>query len=460
MMLVACALYGAQAQTLPPVGGDPAASAPTTPSAMEITNVDAKETLHLVMGRSMVMHGVSTLKRVYVGNPGVLQSFTAGPSEIVLTGKSTGVSSLVLWDTSDQSRLYTVVVDTDPAELQKSLTAAYPLAHIAVDGREGRMYLNGTVPTQDVADAAQKIAGVYTKDVVSALRVVPVHGKQVQLKVRIVEVDRSKAEQYGVNFNGTPLSTFFGTTTGQYPSQFSATPATPTTPGVVSVGDALNLFLYSSKLNFGATIKDLETKQVLQVLAEPTLTAMSGESAKFLSGGEFPYPSVQGGGGGTAATVTITFRPYGVRVDFTPVVNADGTIRLKVAPEVSTLDYTNAVTVSGFVVPALATRRAETEVEIQSGQSFAVSGLLDHRTTETMTQLPGVSRLPILGKLFISKQYSHSVVELVVLVTATVIDPLSDTSKPEEPARAIPNIDKQTFDRDWEKEKTLHPKKP
>jgi pilus assembly protein CpaC len=169
---------------------------------------------------------------------------------------------------------------------------------------------------------------------------------------------------------------------------------------------------------------------------------------------------VQGSTGGTAAAVTISFRPYGVKVDFTPTVNDDGTIRLKVAPEVSTLDYSNAVSISGFVIPALSTRRAETEVEIQSGQSFALSGLLDHRTTESLSQIPGISRIPILGKLFVSKQYSHSVVELVVMVTATVVDPLTDSTKIAEPEMVVPNLDDASFDKDLSKEQKIEPKKP
>jgi len=134
-------------------------------------------------------------------------------------------------------------------------------------------------------------------------------------------------------------------------------------------------------------VKDLEQKQILQVLAEPTLTTLSGLPARFLSGGEFPFPVVQGGTGNNTA-ISIQFRPYGVKVDFTPTVNPDGTIRIKLSPEVSTLDYTNAVTISGFTIPALSTRQTETEVEIQNGQSFIVSGLLDHRTTEIMSKIP------------------------------------------------------------------------
>jgi pilus assembly protein CpaC len=464
-----CAVSGqaALAQNSPATDKQVAAVPPAAPDVsdrMDIRDINATDTLHITVGRSTVLRGTDPLKRIYIGNPAVLQSFTAGPSEIVLTAKVPGVSSLVLWDTLGKSRLYTVAADVDPDALRDTLHDAYPTSHISVEGHEGRIYLKGTVPTQEVADGASKLAGPYAKDVVSSLRIVPIHGKQVELKLRIVEVDRSKLEQYGVNLSGGS-NTPFAVTTGQYPSTITTTPGTPATATTAATAatavasSMLNLFLFSSKLNFGATIADLEQKQILQVLSEPTLTALSGQAAKFLSGGEFPFPIVQGGTAGTAASISIEFKPYGVKVEFTPTVNADGTILLKVAPEVSTLDYTNAVTISGFTVPALSTRRAETEVEIRSGQSFALSGLLDHRTTETLSQVPGISKLPILGKLFISKSYSHSVVELVVMVTATVVDPLIDMTVPTVPAMAVPNLDKQTFDKDLSKEQKIDPTK-
>ncbi len=431
---------------------------------MDLHDIGAGQTLHLTVGHSTVLHGVSPMRRIYIGNPAVLQSFTAGPSEVVLTAKTPGISSLVIWDTLGKSCLYTVAADVDPDALRQSLAEAYPTSHIEVKGGEGRIYLAGTVPTQEVADGAAKLAVSYAKDIVSSLRVTPVHGKQVQLKLRIVEVDRSKMEQYGINFTGMG-ATPFSVTTGQFPSTITPNTATSGTSGSsatsVLASDVLNVFLYSQKLNFGATIRDLEQKQVLQVLAEPTLTALSGQSAKFLSGGEFPFPIVEGSSApGSAPIVTIQFRPYGVKVDFTPTVNADGSILLKVAPEVSTLDYSNAVTISGYTVPALSTRRAETEVEIKSGQSFALSGLLDHRTTENLSQIPGISGIPILGKLFVSKSYSHSVVELVVMVTATLVDPLTDTTAPVQPQFVVPNMDNQSFDSDLSKEQKIQPRKP
>jgi pilus assembly protein CpaC len=173
--------------------------------------------------------------------------------------------------------------------------------------------------------------------------------------------------------------------------QFSST--LPGSGSSLTVSDPLNIFLYNNKLNVGLTVQDLEQKQILQVLAEPTLTTLSGLPARFLSGGEFPFPVVQGGTANSTA-ITIQFRPYGVKVDFTPTVNPDGSIRIKLSPEVSTLDYSNAVTISGFTIPALSTRQTETEVEIQNGQSFIVSGLLDHRTTEIMSKVPGLRAYP------------------------------------------------------------------
>ena len=164
--------------------------------------------------------------------------------------------------------------------------------------------------------------------------------------------------------------------------------------GSVATTNPLNFMLYSAKLNLGATIQDLESKQVLQILAEPTITTVSGETANFLSGGEFPFPVVQPGAAGSGPVVTIMFRPYGVKLDFTPIVNEDGTIRLKVSPEVSALDYTNTVTITGFTIPAISTRRASTEVELRSDQSFAISGLLDQRTTDILSKNPGRPAFP------------------------------------------------------------------
>jgi pilus assembly protein CpaC len=408
--------------------------------APAIQSASASDTLHITVGRSVVLTSAAPLRRVYVGNPAVLQTYTSGANEVVLTAKTAGVSSMVLWDEAGGDRLYSVSADVDPAALRISLGEAFPGSAIRADASEGKIELSGAVTSQADADAAVKMAAVYAKDVVNSLLVTPVHGKQVQLKLRIVEVDRTKLDQLGINiFAGG--RTAVGTTTQQFSSGASGSGSS------LTVSDPMNIFLYNAKLNVGLTVQDLEQRQILQVLAEPTLTTLSGLPAEFLSGGEFPFPVVQGGVGNSTA-VSIQFRPYGVKVAFTPTVNADGSIRLKLAPEVSTLDYSNAVTISGFTIPALSTRRAETEVEIQDGQSFIVSGLLDHRTTEIMSKVPGISSVPILGDLFRSKNFNHSVVELVIIVTATVVDPLSSAPGTglDEPKFVVPNLDAGAFD--------------
>jgi pilus assembly protein CpaC len=430
-----CGMHRAVAQAAPVA---PPQSAAAVPPA--ISSATPSDQLHIVVGRSLVLTSEAPLRRIYVGNPAVLQSYTSGANEVVLTAKAVGTSSIVMWEESGGRRLYTVSADLDPAALRASLGEAFPGSSIHADAGEGKVFLTGSVASDAEADAAFKMASLYAKDVVNSLRIVPVHGKQVQLKLRIVEVDRTRLEQLGINiFAGG--RTAVGTSTQQFAS--AVTGSGPS----LAVNNPLDIFLYNAKLNVGLTVQDLEQKQVLQVLAEPTLTTLSGLPARFLSGGEFPFPVVQGGTASSTA-ITIQFRPYGVKVEFTPTVNPDGTIRLKLSPEVSTLDFTNAVTISGFTIPAISTRRAETEVEIQDGQSFIVSGLLDHRTTEIMSKVPGISNVPILGQLFRSKNFNHSVVELVIIVTASVIDPLSSIPLPSAvgPKFVVPNLDTDAFD--------------
>lgn len=419
------------------------------PAQTMVEDAPQHETLHLVVGRSTILNTPRRFRRVYVGNPTVLRSYTASPHQIVITAKQAGVSSLVLWDDRGHSLLYSISADLDIAGLRRALQSGLPGENIHVSCEQERIYLSGSVTTDEAAKAAQQMAALYSKDVSNSLVVRPVHGKEVQLKVRIIEIDRTKLEQYGINlFSGG--KNFGGISTQQFSSTFTLPGAGSTSK--VTVSDPLNLFLYNSGLNVGMTIKDLEQRQILQILSEPTLTAMSGHTASFLSGGQFPFPVVQGGTGGFTS-VTIMFQPYGVKVAFTPTVNSDGTIRLKVAPEVSTLDYANAVNISGYTIPALATRRADTEVELRSGQSFVISGLLDHRTTESLSHIPGIASIPVLGQLFRSHNNDHSVVELVFIVTPTIINPLMHPVSPVEPKMVVPNMNLRKFDQKLPSEK-------
>jgi pilus assembly protein CpaC len=211
-----------------------------------------------------------------------------------------------------------------------------------------------------------------------------------------------------------------------------------------TLADILNIFVFRPDLNLGLTIKALEQRNVLQILAEPNLLALNGREASFIAGGEFPFPVVQSSTGGNA--VTIVFKEFGVRLKFTPNILSDGTIRLKVAPEVSALDFTNALTISGFSIPALSTRRAETEVELRDGQSFAIAGLIDNRLTENASKIPGLGDIPIIGKLFRSRSTNRANTELLVMVTPKLVKPLAPGQVPNMPNFQKPFLDKDKFD--------------
>jgi pilus assembly protein CpaC len=423
---------------------------PDATTALTSSTESGSQSLHVLVGRSISINTPSRLKRVYVSNPLVIDSFTSSPSQIVVTAKAAGVSSLMLWDEAGQSQTYLVSSDIDVTSLQKEIHEALPYDHIKVEAQQDRITLAGTVVSDGSFDVAAKLAGLYGKNVVNSLVVRLPHIKQVKLKVQMIEIDRSKLDQFGINFFTAGKNTA-ATSTGQFPSVSTAPNANPL---ALTLTSPLNVLFYNSSVNVGVTLQDLQSKQVLQILAEPTITTLSGQKASFLSGGEFPFPVVQGGSSGLTS-ITIQFRSFGVKLEFTPIVNDDGTILLKVAPEVSALDFTNAVTISGYTIPAISTRRADTQVELRDGQSFAISGLLDHRTTDILSKMPGIGDVPILGQLFRSKNINHSVVELVVVVTPTVVDPLTDTTSPAVMEFPVPMLDSTQFDKKADKQQTV-----
>jgi len=275
--------------------------------------------------------------------------------------------------------------------------------------------------------------------------------QQVMLKVRFAQVDRSKLTAFGINL----FSTGAANTLGSVSTQQFAQPQLVTSgdggggkgvrTGTIGLSDLLNIFLFSPDIDLGITIRDLQQRSVLQILAEPNLLAVSGEPAKFLAGGELPYPVLSGALG--QQTVSVQFKPFGVKLEFTGTIEGDGTIRLKVFPEVSSLDYTNAITISGFVLPAIATRHAETVVQLRDGQSFGIAGLLDQRTTAQFDKVPGIGDIPVLGQLFRSKSVNTLNSELLVIVTPTIVDPVAEpTAAPALPRMPIAPLGQQQFD--------------
>jgi pilus assembly protein CpaC len=281
------------------------------------------------------------------------------------------------------------------------------------------------------------VAGSFAKTVVNNLGVnVGMAEKQILLRVKFAELDRVREIQYGVNLLGAPGGTMIGSTTGQFTSlSVSGTATAPTTTGgstaIATITQALSLFAFDPKLNLGAFLKALESQSILQTLAEPNLVTTNGKEASFLVGGEFPVPVVQGGSG--AGAVTVQFREFGIRLKFTPILTDHKTIKMHLNQEVSTLDPADGVTLNGFVIPALSTRRAETDVELAEGQSFVVAGLVSNAESDTFTKIPVLGSLPIIGYLFKSRDEKKNRTDLVVLVTPEITEPLG-------PNDAKPNI--------------------
>jgi pilus assembly protein CpaC len=411
--------------------------------------------LHILVGRSVVVRTSPRLTRVLVGNPAVVSTSTTSPTEVVLTATAAGSSSVVLWQEDNQSRILDVFADVDVSSLRNAITRGFPGEAIQAEAEEARVVLSGTASARPIADQIEKMAAPFSKDIVNSIRVAPPGRlKQVLLKVRFAQVDRARLTALGINLFSTGATNTIGSVTTQQfgniglseGGKLTSIIGAPTKGFTTSetLSDLLNIFVFRPDINLGATIRDLQTRNVLQILAEPNLLAASGEAARFLAGGELPYPVVSGVAGTT--NISVQFKPFGVKLEFTGTIIDDSTIRLKVAPEVSSLDYTNAVTVSGFVLPAIATRNAETVVELRGGQSFAIAGLLDERATAQFSKVPGIADIPILGQLFRSRSVNKTNSELMVIVTPVIVDPAVSAAAPELPKLPIEPLAPQEFD--------------
>jgi pilus assembly protein CpaC len=418
--------------TLPPQSAQPQGSAP----------------LRVMVDKSLLINTTERLKRISVTDPAVAYATVITPTQILVHGRSPGEVSLLIWDELERSRSFDLRVDVDVSACAEEEHRVFPDEQITVTPSRAAIVLSGHVTTEDVAKRAGELAAAYSKNIVNVLTFGPVGAQEILLEVKFAEVDRSALTQLGSNFFSTGAGNTIGTvTTGQYGgfgSQAISQTQGQSPPFTASqtVGNVLNLFLFRPDIHFGAVIEALQTKNLLQILAEPNLIAVNGKKASFLAGGQFPFPIVQPGAGFTA--VTISFKEFGVKLEFTPVIMPNGNIHLIVAPEVSTLDFANALTISGFTVPALSTRKAETEFELRDGQSFVIAGLIDNRATDIWNKVPGLGDIPILGTFFKSKSIQKSNSELMVLCTVHRISP--DSQAPSGPANPQPFINNDKFD--------------
>jgi pilus assembly protein CpaC len=391
---------------------------------------DSTNELSVAVGKTVLVDLARPISRVSVGLGDVAETHAISPTEVMVNGKAPGETSLIIWDTKGGRQFFNVTVRASSSAtndnleaIRRELRLELPGQPLKVSAENGSIFLRGTVKDLNSSKRAVQIASTGGK-VVNLLDVnVPAGDPQVLLKVRFASVDRSKAKQLGINFFSTGLgNTLAGISTGQF-SPPTVTPGTNGTSATLGLSNELNIFGFLPGLNVGATLQALETRGVVETLAEPNILAVNGKEASFLAGGEYPYPVAQASSGG-AATITIMFKEYGIRLNFVPTLTPRGTIRLQVAPEVSALDFTNAVQVSGFDVPAITSRKMRTEVELGDGQSFVIAGLLDNVETENLSKIPFIGDIPILGKLFQSMTKTKTNTELIVICTAELVSPI------------------------------------
>src|SRR6516225_1181356 len=434
----------------PPAGSN---ALPAVPAGSQTQDTGEPQTLHLLVGRSLVISSPSRIKRVSLADPEIAEAVVVSPTQVLVNGKKPGGVSLLIWDENDQSQAFEVSVDIDVLGLSQKIHEVFPSENVHIDTSKDVVILSGKVSSAAVADKILEVVKGSAK-VTSMMEVPAPPTGEILLQVRFAEVDRTALLELGVNILGTGLGkTPFSITTGQF-GGVSAPAITDTFPiragGVQPVQgtttqtfpNALNIFLWNPNIHLGAAIQALQNKNVFQILAEPNLLTESGKEAKFLAGGEFPYPTVQSvGSGGGGNAVTIQFKEFGIRLSFIPILTADGTIHLKVSPEVSTLDFSNGVIISGFSLPALSTRRVESEMNLADGQTFAIAGLVDNRVTELWSKIPGIGDIPVLGNLFKSKSFNKTKNELLVIVTPHIVKPLAPDQIPHGPAYPYPFLD-------------------
>ncbi len=390
--------------------------------------------VNVLVGQSRVINFDRPVGRFSVSNPEIAEAVLVTPDQVLVNGKAFGQVNFIAWEQSGgQYLVFDVYVRANLSLIDSQIRALFPKDDIRLSQANGSVVISGSVSDPKVAgqvDSVVQAAGFKTVNMLAS----PVKNiSQVQLQVRVAEVNRTKLRDYGTSFNFMPQG---GTTgyvnSGGGPSQLAGATTSPLGAIFETVlSPALNLFVFNRQINTGAMLRMLRTQGAFRELAEPNLIAMDGQQASFLAGGEFPVPVVQGGGSGSSVAMSVEFKEYGVRLNFKPTIIDEDHIRLELEPEVSTIDFANGVRFNGFIIPALKTRRAKTGIELRDGQSFALAGLLDNSETRTLSRVPVVSEIPILGNLFKSKSFQKNETELMFIVTAVLVKPVNRDDLPQ-----------------------------
>lgn len=389
----------------------------------------AQRVVSVSKGGSALLVNPVPISRFSVGDPNIAEANVVSPTEVILNGKGLGTTTLFVWDNSGEVRVYSVEITADAPGLERFLRSLMPEEEIRVSASGNSVTLSGTVKDPNSISRAVQMAQGTGATIIDNLVGPP--AVQVLLKVRFAEINRTAIKDWATRFR--LLNPHEISDQGNW-SGFTNPSASD---------DVIGFLLDSGNEEIEAFVQASISRGDLRTLAEPNLLTLPGKEAYFLAGGEFPYPTIQAGG--ASNSVTIVFKEFGIRLRFTPNIARNGAIRLKVAPEVSTLDFANGLTIQGFEIPSLRTRRAETEVELREGQYLAIAGLLDNESTRNLTKIPILGDIPILGELFRSRALRQRRTELLVLVTpqfvmASDTAPRVPTGEPGEPAPVPPWI--------------------
>jgi pilus assembly protein CpaC len=446
----------AQSGQVPAASVAAATAAPPSAAAVE-TEAGA---VRLMVGRTTIVNVGGAITRVSLTSAEVADAMVTAPGQLLVNGKMPGTISMFVWDKAGALRRYEIMVQRDLARLSEQMRELFPSESINVQSNGRNIVLSGQVTNKDVIEKAVNVAAGYVdkkEEVVTLLQIQNgAPSNQVLLRVRFAEVSRSAITELGAQIFTSPLG--IENNIGRIATQQFAAPRfddlsatksgenwqefghpVESADGKLSFSDFLNFFLFNEKYDLGVTIRALQSRGLFQSLAEPNLVAESGKDASFLAGGEFPIPVVQGSGATMA--VNVVFKEFGIRLNFTPTVTGDR-VHLKVRPEVSTLDFNNAVILQGFRIPALSTRRTETELELRNGQTFAISGLMNNTVASTLSKVPGIGDIPILGYLFRSKAAQKQQTELVVMITPEILTNGSRGVTPNLPRGTEPFLDR------------------
>ncbi|HEX8127670.1 MAG TPA: type II and III secretion system protein family protein [Pyrinomonadaceae bacterium] len=368
--------------------------------------------INVLVGQSRVINFDRKIGRFSVSNPEVAEAVLVAPDQVLVNGKAFGQVNFIAWEKeSGKFVVFDVFVRANLSLIDSQIRALFPKDDIRLSQANGSVVISGSVAqpqTSAQVEAVVKAAGFQTVNMLAS----PVKNMaQVQLSVRVAEVSRTKLRELGSSWASSNGGTSFAATNS-----------------LASLFETANLFISNTGIGSAAQIRALQTSGAIRSLAEPNVIAMSGQQASFLAGGEFPIPVIQSDG--TRVNVTVVFKEYGVRLNFKPTIIDEDHIQLELEPEVSTIDFQNGVKFQGYLIPALKTRRAKTGIELRDGQSFALAGLLDNSESSTLSKVPGLGNIPILGALFKSKSFDKKETELVFFCTATIIKPLNRDELP------------------------------